>query len=388
MTEQQTPGTDLELHRETQAVAHRDTDSWTTVAPTVIRLSEHIASTEFVPKGLRGKPPAVAAAILYGREVGLPPMTALTQTHVIEGRPSTSAEGMRALVIAQGHELVFSDLSGAKVTARARRRGSSTWTELTWTIDMARAAGLLTKDNWKNYPRAMLAARVTDELCGLVFPDVIHGLSVTDVVLDSLDEQPQEGEQTVTRAQSTTAPDRKPRKRTTSKRTTSKRTEPAPAPVEETAPPLPGEDGYDGAQESAAAAQSGEEPPVEGDTPAETPEPAEQPEEAQEGDVVDAEVVEEPPVEEPPVEEEAPPRPVTKPQLRMLNAALGSLAKRAEVTLEREERLRIVSALAGRELASSAHLSKEEASAVIDTLGRVPSLEAVYALLDGQGEQS
>ena len=68
-------------------VARRDTDSWTDVVADVARLAEMIHSTEFVPASLRSAP-KVAAAILYGRELGLPPMTALGSVNVIQGRAS------------------------------------------------------------------------------------------------------------------------------------------------------------------------------------------------------------------------------------------------------------------------------------------------------------
>lgn len=164
---------------------HRqDTDSWTTVLGDVVRLSQQIAGTDFVPKGIRNNVPATAAAMLYGREVGLPPMTALTSIHVVDGRPGMSAEGMRALVFAAGHEIVFDEATGAICRMRARRANSTAWTELAWTLDMARAAGLNNRDNWKKYPRAMLIARCTTDLCRMVFPDVIHGFRSTEEIVD------------------------------------------------------------------------------------------------------------------------------------------------------------------------------------------------------------
>jgi hypothetical protein len=156
--------------------ARADTDSWIEVVDHVARLAQQIAGTEFVPRGLRNSVPATAAAMLYGREVGLPPMTALTQIHVIEGRPGMSAEGMRALVLAAGHELVFDESTGAVCRVRGRRVKSSKWTEVEWTIDLARRANLLRRGSaWESYPRDMLVARATTALCRMIFPDVIHG---------------------------------------------------------------------------------------------------------------------------------------------------------------------------------------------------------------------
>ena len=76
-------------------IARNDVDSWAEVMQPVIWLAERIAGTEFVPKSMRNSAPAVTAAILYGREVGLPPMTSLTQTHVIEGKPSMSVSTVK-----------------------------------------------------------------------------------------------------------------------------------------------------------------------------------------------------------------------------------------------------------------------------------------------------
>lgn len=182
--------TDLDLYQPSRtAVAETDTDSWTLVAGDVFELAERIANTEFVPRGLRGKPPAVVAAILYGREVGLPPMTALTSTHVIEGTPSISAEAMRALVFAAGHEISVRESSTARCRLAGRRRGSDEWTTVTWTIDDARRAGLLKRGSgWEKYPRAMLKARATAELCRDVFPDVIHGFRAIEEVSENPDD--------------------------------------------------------------------------------------------------------------------------------------------------------------------------------------------------------
>lgn len=219
-------------------VARADTDSWVEVMRPILALAEKISDTEFVPKGLRGSMPATAAAMLYGREVGLAPMTALNMTHVVEGKPGLSAEGMRALVLAGGHAIEVVETTGAACIMRGRRRGSETWTAISWTLDMARAANLLGKNNWKSHPRQMLQARCTTELCRLVFPDVIHGFRGVEELEDMA-----EGDgpaAALGAAQATTT-----RVRRTARKAAALPAGKAAGTGPASGPPLPGEPGYE-----------------------------------------------------------------------------------------------------------------------------------------------
>jgi hypothetical protein len=167
-------------------------DSWVSVVGDVAKLAEHIAETDFIPRALRGNPAAITAAILYGREVGLPPMQSLRWVNVIDGRPALAAESMRALVLAAGHELVFVVSTGARCVARGRRRGATQWHEVEWTLDQAQRAGLTgggPRSAWTKYPRSMLKARCTSELCRDVFPDVTGGFAA----VEELDVMPDDG---------------------------------------------------------------------------------------------------------------------------------------------------------------------------------------------------
>jgi hypothetical protein len=141
-----------------------------------MRLAARIHSTPFVPKPLRGDPHSVLACILTGEELGLGPMQSLRMVNVIEGRPAASAELMRALVNRAGHRLSVVDATVQQVTLYGQRRDTGAEARVTWTMQDAQRAKLTTNPAWGKYPRSMLLARATSELCRMLFADVIGGL--------------------------------------------------------------------------------------------------------------------------------------------------------------------------------------------------------------------
>lgn len=147
-------------------------DDWIRVADQVVRLAEVICMTPFVPDGLRGNAPATAAAILTGRELNIPPMTALANIHVIHGKPGLSALVMRALVLSKGHEWQDVDVSNTRVIVRGRRKGTAEWTTASFSVSDAQTAKL----QLGGYPQDKLYARATARLARRAFADVIAGM--------------------------------------------------------------------------------------------------------------------------------------------------------------------------------------------------------------------
>lgn len=399
MTDEQQPdepGRELAVVPEhqppTREVAVIDTDSWVQFAKPIFELAHRVYDTEFVPKGLRGSEPATAAAMLYGREVGLPPMTALNVTHVIEGKPGLSAEAMRAMVLAAGHEIEFMESTGATCTIRGRRRGQERWTPVTWTTDMARAAGLIGRPIWKAYPRTQLQARCTTELCRMIFPDVIHGFRS----IEELEDMSGEDGSTAAAGEGGGAGTSKvTRKRATKKAAAApdarnSRETPAALP----GPPLPGEPGYDDPTEPAGEVESddrgeatrGAEPGEGSEGPAspvsEPPESASDdaaPESSGPGGApATSHAVSEPATPGPESGERANPRPIGRGLQRALMAQFGEYG----MGEDREERLLVCSTIIGREVASTNNLTHDEAAQIMDTLARVNDRAGLNNLLD------
>lgn len=227
-------------------------DSTYSIVPSAASLAEQIARSDFAPTGLRGKPEAVMAAMLQGHELGIGPMSALAEISVINGKPCISAKLMRALVHRAGHDLWFEAKGNTKVTICARR---ADWPEdrvakVTWTMDDAKAAGLSGGQNYRKYPRAMLAARATGEICRDNFADVLGGLSYTPEELSDGD-LIADGDIAIS-GRVDIEPDAAPTTTRKAKRAPARRTAPAKAAAPtaptsvtvENLPPLPGEDDY------------------------------------------------------------------------------------------------------------------------------------------------
>lgn len=138
----------------------------------------YIANTDFVPAGLRGNLPAILACVATGRAIGVDDMTAIRSVHIIDGKPTFSAELMVQLVRRRGHSITGELTEGAATVTGTRADNGDTM-KSTWTLAMADRAGLLSKQNWKKYPESMLWARAVSQLCRMLFADCFAGATYT-----------------------------------------------------------------------------------------------------------------------------------------------------------------------------------------------------------------
>lgn len=153
-----------------------DLQRWAEDASRVHGVAKALADTGMVPRALQGRPDDITAVILAGREMGLPPMTALRSIEMIEGKPGVSANAQRGIAMAAGVVFELRESTDTRVVMRARAPGAEQWTEVVWDTDRARKMELATKSNWRKMPRSMLIARATSELCRLVAANLLLGL--------------------------------------------------------------------------------------------------------------------------------------------------------------------------------------------------------------------
>lgn len=143
------------------------------------QIAEAICGTQFAPQHFRGKPHDAAAAILYGSQVGLDPLTALQNLYVIGGKPALYARTMQAIVQAAGHAVWTEESTDDSVTVAGQRAGSEAVERVTWTIERAQTAGYTSNANYKKDPQAMLYARATGDVCRRIAPDALLGMAYT-----------------------------------------------------------------------------------------------------------------------------------------------------------------------------------------------------------------
>lgn len=196
------------------------------------RMSNALSHSGLVPAALRGKGPDILAVLLYGAELNLSVWQSLHGIHVIEGRPSMSAElrvaktterghligvvcricgefgnhsmhatddpGPRARLSAEPHRFE-PDWDNTRCTVKAVRGDNGMMAVVTWTVEDAIAAGKLRRMadgslqsrssngsplNWETYTKDMLYARASSRAAKQIAPEVGYGVYTPDEVED------------------------------------------------------------------------------------------------------------------------------------------------------------------------------------------------------------
>jgi hypothetical protein len=128
-------------------------------------------------------PEQALALMLLAQAEGLHPAIAARDYHVIQGRPALKADAMLARFQQAGGKVTWNAYTDTEVSGTfSHPQGGSII--VAWTLAQAKAAGLTGKDVWKQYPRAMLRARVISEGIRTVYPGVSVGAYTPEEIED------------------------------------------------------------------------------------------------------------------------------------------------------------------------------------------------------------
>jgi hypothetical protein len=130
--------------------------------------------------GFKSPDEAMAIMLLCQAE-NLHPAIAMRDFHVIQGRPALKADAMLARFQQAGGSVKWEEYTDERVTGTFSHPNGGSVT-VTWTFEMAKRIGLTSKDNWKNYARAMLRARCVSEGVRTVYPGCVVGVYTPEEV--------------------------------------------------------------------------------------------------------------------------------------------------------------------------------------------------------------
>lgn len=206
MNEEKTETSEQEAKPAQKAIAPIDFDNGVMRAQTLeaeYRIAQVMVQSGMVPKGY-DNPAKVIAGRQFAAELGLPPMTALRQIAVVNGTPTIFGDLPLALCLRSGElqwidEKLFDqeyreisvankNLAAVPYAAVCKiKRRNGTVIERFFTIDDAKAAGLLSKSGpWTQYRRRMLQLRARSMALKDGCPDLLMGAAIAEYDFNTL----------------------------------------------------------------------------------------------------------------------------------------------------------------------------------------------------------
>lgn len=128
----------------------------------------------------------LAAAVMYGMEIGLSAMQAAQNVFVVHGKPAVYARTMAGQVRQAGYIIEPVEESDQRCVWKGLRDGA--WAFSEWTMERAQQAGYTTNERYQKNPQEMLRAKCIAEVCRIKYQDVLLGMaySVEELQLEEV----------------------------------------------------------------------------------------------------------------------------------------------------------------------------------------------------------
>lgn len=150
-----------------------------------LQFADMLSKSNMVPKDYQGNPANCIIAMQWGMEIGLQPLQAMQNIAVINGRPAIWGDAMLAIVRGSGLlERITEDPTDTGCTCTVKRKGEPEVVR-TFTLEDAKRAGLAGKQGpWQQHPKRMMQMRARAFALRDVFPDVLRGVHIAEIVQD------------------------------------------------------------------------------------------------------------------------------------------------------------------------------------------------------------
>ena len=141
--------------------------------------AEVLVKSGFLPVAIN-TPEKALAIMQKGKELGIPPMEAMSSINVIQGKPSVSPQLMLALARRTGElEDLKMESNDKGATVTIKRKDQSSYTT-SFGIKEATDLQLIGKDNYKKQAATMFQWRALAANLRVTFPDAISGLYLVE----------------------------------------------------------------------------------------------------------------------------------------------------------------------------------------------------------------
>lgn len=176
-----------------------------------MKLCESIAQSGMVPKEYANASKKVLVASAMGARFGMDPLQSLQSIAVVNGSPTFYGDALPGIVKSSGlEEFTYEGVKAMEYAAKAsdiyktwlkhyeykpsriafcvtKRKGEEPVIQH-FTLDQAKEAGLLSKDNWRKHPMRMLQLRARSFALRDAYPDVLKGYKTYEEMQDVADQ--------------------------------------------------------------------------------------------------------------------------------------------------------------------------------------------------------
>ena len=143
----------------------------------LIKYAQWMMESELLPSHIK-TPQDVVLLVQFGAGFGVPPMQAIQNLYIVEGKVTMGAH--IALGLAMSHPsceyMMCTESTPERAVWEGKRTGHPKPTTVSYTIAQAEEARLVKKQNWQKHPAEMLRARAGMHLARLLFPDMLAGV--------------------------------------------------------------------------------------------------------------------------------------------------------------------------------------------------------------------